>query len=173
MKKKVLILIAVAVVALAAAFYYSNTTGKEEQAASDYGVIDVKKNQLPDLGMTGVDKSKTSFRDLKGNVALIFFSPDCDHCQHQAEIINANKDIFKGYQLYFTSSDSIKAINEYAIKYNLIEPNMHFGHSEGIDVYRTVGPLNQIPTWLVFKDQAFIARLDGTTSAERLRVAFR
>jgi thioredoxin-related protein len=52
-------------------------------------------------------------------VMLMLFSPDCDHCQHEAEQIVANKDSFTDTHIILVSTFPIHRLKEFAEKYRL------------------------------------------------------
>ncbi len=55
----------------------------------------------------------------KTQVLLLFFSPDCEHCQHETEQLVANKESFKDIQIIMVSTYPFYRINEFAEKYRL------------------------------------------------------
>lgn len=55
----------------------------------------------------------------KKQVLLMLFSPDCEHCQHEAEQIAANKEAFKDKHILMVSTFPIFRIKEFAEKYGV------------------------------------------------------
>jgi len=127
------------------------------------------RNDLPALNVSQVDNQKVSFKDLKGKVLLVFFNPDCDHCQRQGQMIANNRPMLEGYETYFVSPDSIQAIEKYSKEYKLEDPTIHFAHAEGMDIYNAIGPITNLPTYFVYNNQALVARTDGEISSEKLK----
>ena len=61
-------------------------------------------NELPLLSINGIEGTVVYLPDVSENCVLIFFSPDCDHCQNEAKEISGRKQVFKNYQVYFISA---------------------------------------------------------------------
>lgn len=126
-------------------------------------------NDLPVLTVKKTDGSEVFIRGLAGKVILIFFNPDCDHCQNEAQAIAENKRFFDEYQLYFISSDSVKNIEKFSVDYQLQESNYHFAFVEGIKVYNAMGPLTSVPAIFVYNDRKKIKEFLGETKIEELK----
>jgi thiol-disulfide isomerase/thioredoxin len=114
------------------------------------------------------DSSKVFLKDLTGKVFLIFFNPDCDHCQREAELLAKNKNVLDGYEVYFVTPDQMPAIVKFANDYKLVEPNIHFGQAKIPEVISAVGPINQVPTFFIYKDQKLVARNEGELTLEKI-----
>lgn len=126
-------------------------------------------NDLPVLTVSNTDGSEVFLRGLTGKVILIFFNPDCDHCQHEAQAISENKRAFEGYQMYFISGDSIQNVAKFQNDYNLKEPNMHLGRADFMNVYNAMGPLNQVPAMFIYNDRKKIKEFLGQTPIEEIK----
>lgn len=50
---------------------------------------------------------------------VIYFSPTCSHCQHQAEEITSHMKDFEGVKFLFVSSYTMDDINQYVSAYGL------------------------------------------------------
>src|SRR5690606_19503923 len=48
---------------------------------------------------------------------LLFFSPDCDHCQHETESLVKNIEKFKGIQIVMATTQPFPAMKEFAARY--------------------------------------------------------
>lgn len=61
-------------------------------------------------------------------VLVMYFSPDCDHCQHQTEDILANMSKLKNVQIVMASYQPLDEIRRFRIRYKLDQyPNIHIG----------------------------------------------
>jgi len=100
---------------------------------------------IPSFPITLVNGGSINTAELTGNITLIFFSPDCDHCQTEAKNINAAKNLFQNKVIYFISIDEIDAITKFRDTYGLNEPNFHFGKSDVELIVRAVGPISSVP----------------------------
>ena len=129
----------------------------------------VSVNGMPALTIEKTDGSKVSLQEQTGKVLLICFNPDCDHCQREAKLLSENKDILTGYQVYFISPEKMDLIVKFSKEYNLVEPNLHFGRAEGVDVINAVGQISTVPTFFVYNDQKLVKRVEGETSLATLK----
>lgn len=55
----------------------------------------------------------------KKPVLIVLFSPDCEHCQHEAEALVANKESFKNIQIIMVSTYPFYRLKEFAENYGL------------------------------------------------------
>ena len=110
----------------------------------------------------GIGKLMTDFhfKDIKGEdfsprnlplgepVIVLYFDPDCDHCQMQSKWITEQKELFKGISLVFVSwaeMDDLKAFpgkhlpgitgNVFITKDDQYKIDEYFGYSEVLSIY--------------------------------------
>jgi thiol-disulfide isomerase/thioredoxin len=57
----------------------------------------------------------------KKPVLLMLFSPDCNHCQHEAEQLVANKEFFADKHIILVSTYPLFRLKDFAEKYRLNE----------------------------------------------------
>jgi thiol-disulfide isomerase/thioredoxin len=143
--------------------------GKEKPKEVVLNAVPTVNNEMPAFTVSLTDSTKVFFKDLKGNVLLVFFNPDCDHCQREAQLLSDNKAMLTGYDVYFVTPDQMPAIGQFARDYKLIEPNIHFGRAKVTDVLAAVGPINQVPTFFVYKDQRLVSRNEGELTLEKIQ----
>ena len=111
----------------------ANAQKKEEEALVDSPVY--KKNpHLPVFSLLLTD-STTNFTNLnieKGKpTVIVYFSPDCSHCQADAKNISEKLDSLKHINFIWCSSHDVDKIKAFAVKYNMADlPNMVFGKDE-------------------------------------------
>lgn len=55
----------------------------------------------------------------KKQVLIVFFSPDCEHCQHEAEEMVTHKEDFKNIQVIMVSTYPFYRLKEFAENYGL------------------------------------------------------
>lgn len=61
-------------------------------------------------------------------VLLMYFSPDCDHCQKQMELILSSIDSLKNVDIVLATSQPLSGMKEFALKYKLADhSNMYIG----------------------------------------------
>ena len=106
--------------------------------------------------------------NLTGNVTVVFFNPDCDHCQKEAQNINGAKNLFRDKQMYFFSADELEAIKAFRLKYGLVEDNFHFGKGDVEMIVRAMGPINSVPSFYFYKNGQLTGQLEGEKSAAEI-----
>ena len=159
-------LVAIAVLA-GIAFFFTRSEKPKERAVTIPAMP--LPTELPDLVVHMGDKSAVNLRDLSGDILLIFFNPECDHCQEQARDIAANKTLFEKWQVYFITSVPVETAEQFAVNYRLTDANYKFGHSGVNEVFGSVGALNEVPTIIVYKSNRFVRKYEGLTSLELLK----
>ncbi len=90
-----------------------------------------KIQALPSFTITAVpDSSIFSSGTLQKNkpVVLIFFNPDCEHCQHEMKELLAYKEELKDIQIVMATALPYKLANEFYKDYNVASmPNVKMG----------------------------------------------
>lgn len=168
MRNKILIALAAVVVLAAGVAYLIGGKSKSQGPKSSVALVP-QVNELPDLEVHMADNSKIYLRDISGDVLLIFFNPDCDHCQEEAREIAASKTMFEKWQVYFITSMEATAAEQFAVDFRLTEPNYRFGHAGVAEVYNSVGALTQVPTILMYKDSRLVSKFEGPGTVDQLR----
>jgi thiol-disulfide isomerase/thioredoxin len=95
---------------------------------------------------TAPDSTAFSSEQLKKNkpFVLIFFSPDCDHCQKETKELLAYKEELKGLQILMVSPSSLTLIKNFYEDYNIASmPNIVMGQ----DLNYAIGVKYQIRTF--------------------------
>jgi len=89
----------------------------------------------------------------KGNpIVLIYFSPDCEHCQKETESILQHIQSLKGVRFYFITSDPFERLRAFKGYYKLNQyPNIIIGRDEQFFIIRHFK--GAYPPYLVFYDQ--------------------
>ena len=102
---------------------------------------------------------------LSGKSILIFFVPDCDHCQRQAEDIHQHLDVFKNYSIYFIASNPLSEIMRFGETYGLQGyQNIFFARAEAEEVINLLGPMS-VPTLYIYsQEKLLVSKLEGETS---------
>ena len=122
---------------------------------------------LPDLPLTMRDGAKKLASELTGNVALILFQPDCDHCQREAADISRNIDGFKDFQLYLISSAPLEEVIQFAREYDLeSREQVHLGTTTVSEILRNFGPIDAPSIYLYGKDGRLIQSFNGEVAIE-------
>lgn len=76
---------------------------------------------IPSLNLISSDSAHYSNTDLPKGVpiVIIYFSPDCSHCQHEAEEISSKMAILKNAYFLWVSYHPLNEIKEFEKKYKL------------------------------------------------------
>jgi peroxiredoxin len=117
------------------------------------------KNDLPDMPLVRSDGTQFTARSLSGKVMLVFFLPDCDHCQREARQISNNLSYFKNYSLYFVSTAPLPEQERFAREYNLTgQPNVSFAQASPEDLYKHFGVF-PTPTVYLYREGGQLVKI--------------
>jgi peroxiredoxin len=113
----------------------------------------VKLNKIPTFKSLKLDSTNTNLQKLmkKGvpNVVL-FFSPDCDHCQEEIKSIVANMDSVKNINFILVSNRLPSAIKQFAKEYKLLRyKNFNYICDVGNNLTRYYG-LSSNPSMFIY-----------------------
>ncbi len=110
------------------------------------------RNDLPELPLRRSDGTQFTARSLAGKVILVFFLPDCDHCQREARQISNNLNAFRDYTLYFVSTAPLPEQEQFGREYNLSgRPNVSFAQASPDELYKHFG-LFPTPTVYIYRE---------------------
>ena len=127
------------------------------------------KNELPDIKMTLVQGNSLKANTLPGRVILIFFGPDCDHCQRQAESIRKQLEVFKNYSLYFIASSPDSEIIHFAKTYQLQGySNIFFARAEIAEVIEKMGPMSVPGIFIYSEDRQLVKKFKEETAVNEI-----
>lgn len=87
---------------------------------------------VPPISLLQADSSMLTKDQLKkGPVLLMYFSPSCDHCQHQMTDMLKRKEDFKHIQLVLATYQPFEEMVEFIHTYELAKyPNIKVGRDE-------------------------------------------
>lgn len=98
----------------------------------------LKVRTIPQFKIMATDSSWITKANLKKgkNTIIMLFSPDCEHCQKQTEILLENMDKLNHTQIVMTTTLQLDKIRDFVAKYKLDkypnilvgrDPNLFFG----------------------------------------------
>lgn len=126
------------------------------------------QNDLPDLTASLMNGDLIDMKDLSGNVIIVLFQPDCDHCQREAAAIRERIESFNGYQLYFLTADQLSAVEKFASDYDLLgQPNTTFVITMVDDILKNFGSVST-PSLYIYKNKKLVQKFNGETPIERI-----
>lgn len=147
---------------------------KQEEVEAPAGSEVSAVNEQPSIPLTLLDNTQVNVRDLNGKNALIFFQPDCDHCQREAQEFERNLEAFSGTTLYFITSGPMKEIKAFADTYKLNDrPNVFFAFTPALNVLNSYGPISAPSVYIYSEDHKLVKGFNGETPIERIIAAVR
>ncbi|HEY0679760.1 MAG TPA: redoxin domain-containing protein [Chitinophagaceae bacterium] len=106
-------------------------------------------------------------------VLLMYFSPDCDHCQHQMDDIMKDIDAFKNIQLVLATVQPFEMMKAFHEKYQL---DKHSNIFLGRDIKYTLPPFFQmrnLPYLALYNRKGdLITTFEGNVKTKKLIDAF-
>ena len=134
-----------------------------------------KSPTLPQLQLMQVDSSTLTNGQLKKEPTIImYFSPSCDHCQHQVkDMIAAMKDL-QQYQILMATYQPFDEMTEFYKEYKLAQyPNIKMGRDVNyrLPVFFDIRNLPYLA--LYDKNGALITTFEGNVKVDALIKAFK
>ena len=128
-----------------------------------------ERNELPPLQVTLVTGERVMVNSLPGNTILIFYNPDCDHCQREAKAISGQLEAFKNYSLYFIAPGAMEEMNRFASAYGLSGfSNVRFAQTEVADVIRLMGPFPTPSLYIYSSGKRLVKKFSGETDVDEI-----
>ena len=129
-------------------------------------------NELPAMLLTQKDGSIVDAKNLEGKIVLIFFHPDCDHCQREAKEIEEHKDDFIGYKIYFISSDPMPQLVKFEEDYHLGNlPNVTFATTRVEFIMGNYGPIAAPSLFIYSAERRLVKKFIGETKIDQITAA--
>lgn len=151
---------------LLAATVFTDCARKQgESVAADVVAV----NEQPAIPLTLLDNSIRNVNELTGRNVLIFFQPDCDHCQREASEIERNLEAFGDATLYFITSAPLEEIRAFADTYKLNDrANVIFAFTPAAFVLKNYGPISAPSVYIYSEDHKLVKAFNGETPVERI-----
>lgn len=141
------------------------TSNKENKATTE------RIKNIPTFSFNDLHgyKFKNTDLSLQQNCLLIYFHPNCEHCQYEASLFIPNMNELASYQILMISSDSIQNIKKFEEEFHLDEmDNIIMLHDPKFDFEKIFGT-KVIPTSLIYdKTQHLIKRFNGEVKIEAI-----
>ncbi len=100
---------------------------------------------------------------------VLFFSPDCEHCQYEAKAIVEKKNEFATINLWWVSVADSSAIMKFSKTYGLENlPNNYLAHLSVEKVVQTFGSVSVPHIFIYDKHQILQKEFRGETKIEAL-----
>jgi peroxiredoxin len=121
------------------------------------------------MPVTLLDNSSRNVRDLTGKNVLIFFQPDCDHCQREAADIEKNLDAFGESTLYFITAAPMQEIVQFAQDYKLFgRDNVYFGFTPAKNILDNYGAIAAPSVYIYSEKQKLVKSFNGEVSVGQI-----
>lgn len=130
---------------------------------------------IPPLQLQLLDSSSLTKNDVKKQpLILMFFSPSCDHCQHQIEDMIASMDKLSHAQIILATYQPVEEVKEFYDKYHLEKyPNIRIGR----DTKYILPPfynIRSLPYLAVYdKKGALVTTFEGNVKVPKLAQALK
>ncbi len=105
------------VIILLALSYFGYSSTKKHNVKKQ---AESRIQELPSFSFFNLNEELFTYQNIeKEETLLIYFHPDCEHCQYEAKQIVLNKEKFKETQIIMISPASLLAINQFNKTYEL------------------------------------------------------
>ncbi len=143
-----------------------NKSRQAEAKVESASVTEVSK-ALPDFIMTTLQGEVMQTKSLHGKNILIFYNPECDHCESQAKSIRKQMDAFSDWPIYFIAASGDPQSRMFAMKYDLHEQkNVVFATAGIPEVVREMGSIGTPSIFVYSEEGKLVKRFDGETPVD-------
>lgn len=170
MKKTLKILIPILVVSLLAFMGYKvvSKINHKKQVAENI-------KQMPNFSYVTLENKVFTKENLDQNkpTLFIYFNSECDFCNHEAEMVQQNIEQLKAIQVVFISFEPVEKINQFAIKFKLLNhANITFLSDSKI-TFATTFDVNSMPCLVLYdKENNLIEKIKGQVKIETVLEKF-
>lgn len=134
--------------------------------------VEIRIQTLPDVTFTSVFGDSISLKDFDStrSLILIYFHPECEHCQYEAKEIGLRADEFNDCQLVMiTPDDSLVRIEKFCEQYHLQEvDNLEVLLDQKGKFEQTFGNAILPSVYIYDKDQKLKKQFLGETKPEAI-----
>lgn len=164
--KKILLIIIIAV--LLGSVTYMVVAMKDIQHKRE---IQTKaRQQLPAVSFTRLDSKRINLRELGAGkkMMIIYFSPDCDHCQYEAKAIKEHIDQFSGTVICMITRAESSQAAAFAATYQLDDQPVHIFTDHDGAFYRQFGMVSVPSIFIYDANGALKKHFNGEVKIESL-----
>lgn len=123
----------------------------------------------PNMNLVFPDGSVRSSLNLPPKSILVFYFPDCDHCQREGADIAKHLAAFKNYHVWFITPASFAEIQQFAMVYKLIGFDyVHFVRTEARDITNNYGGIQTPSLYIYSKEKKLVKSFNGETKVEEI-----
>jgi hypothetical protein len=155
----------VVIIAVASGLFFNAVSSEKDQKP----IAAQGTNEYPNMNLVFPDGSTRSARNLPAKSILVFYFPDCDHCQREAADISKHLAAFKSYHVWFIAVVPFPEIQKFAIDYKLIGYNyVHFVRTEPKDITNNYGGISTPSMYIYSKEKKLVKAFNGETKVEEI-----
>ncbi len=99
---------------------------------------------------------------------MIFFEPDCDHCQREANEMQKHLDAFSKYTVYFFSPAPMDQMQQFFMKYNLSGPNIFYAQTPFNVILQELGAIPAPSVYIYTEQGKLVKAFKGETPMEKI-----
>ena len=113
--------------------------------------------------------SKTAFFDYNKSSLVIYFNPDCEHCQYEARAIRDSLHRFAQTNIILISDEPAARLESFGEKYDLLNrPNVHILYDANGDFKQLFGT-NSVPSIFIYnQERELVKHFKGETKIEAI-----
>lgn len=102
-------------------FFFSYVIANAQQSKDSTLPVYLKDPTIPSFSILTTDSTTFTKSDLPKNkpAVIIYFSPDCGHCQYEAKVIVQNMDSMSNAVFVWVSYHPMEEIRQFFVKYGL------------------------------------------------------
>ena len=123
---------------------------------------------IPSLELLDLEGKPFNLTTLGGNPVVVFFDPECDHCQRECRAIEKRKSEFEGRKIYFVSIESSKVVRKFQLEYRLTDPQFQFATGDLKTIVNAMGPIPSVPCFYIYKDGLLAHRIEGEAEVDEI-----
>ena len=133
--------------------------------------IEEKIQTIPQFSFQEIlgDNFNSSYINSDKSCLIIYFHPECDYCQYEAEQIVLNMDQFSNHQIIMISSASRDSIEKFVNSYHLLEFDNISILIDTLDGFHNIFGHNPFPTSFIYnKERKLVKQFKGEVTTEAL-----
>ncbi|MFN7118594.1 MAG: peroxiredoxin family protein [Saprospiraceae bacterium] len=126
---------------------------------------------LPAFQFGTLNNTFFSNDNLKSNQSalVIYFNPDCEHCQYEARAIRDSLHRFAAVNVLLVSDEPMERLQQFAQEYDLADqPNIHILYDEKRQ-FKALFGTSMVPSIFIYnREQQLVKHFKGETKIEAI-----
>jgi len=130
-----------------------------------------RTKSLPAFQFLKLDRTTFSSAQLSAAQAsvIIYFNPDCEHCQYEARAIRDSLHRFATTNVLLVSDESVERLRDFAKEYDLVDqPNIHILYDRDRK-FKDLFGTSMVPSIFIYnQQQELVKHYKGETKIEAI-----